>query len=722
MQGILGTSSKHPLMYVSHHDGVIDIYFGMAKFMTIPNDRGSRLFKSAVAILHNAGIRVKDIKESFNLSYSSVIKYANAFKYAKDEEALSSKLKNPGRSRYKMNDEIFSYIHERAEHYRSLGQSYFHNKIIQDVENIFNIQLSREKIRTVLNQNKGTEKSVATKINTKPVAVKEKFISDSKPDDAENSNSNLPMRNRHCGLLLLSSYFSLVLDDYPDEKIKIKEKEYSVNSVLYWWILATLYGLNNIEKQRHVNVNDFEFISGYENLPSVETMRKILFNLSISQETSATTILLQKNIDYFVEIDTDYYLDPHIKSYSGDANLLKVWSTSRNRVCKGSVDTFIHDSNGTPVFSYLKDNFDDFRETIKTFLIDLTKKLHQKSATLIYDRGGFSIELLKIISTRHNFITWQKGFAAKEVRDIKFPNEMFIQFPYNDLGKFRGYTIKFTEDRWRYKDFECRRILFEKETKEHGQFFQSILTNDEKSEGSLIIKKMLKRSLQELDFKKQKKYFGLDDITSYRKLEYNALNDKNSDKQARNRDYDKILKSIRTTKETRGKYLAKLGVKVLSKSFLKKQSDEFLKKHASTIDKINELNQKIAALSAKKKDIDKEISKLAQCKSENREELDLRPKRFYNMIKIISRNIMEKGAKEFVQTYKNLRDYQKVFHMLVSSAGEIEISGTIMYIKLDPFGRKPFREKCNKYFDEFNTKSVKTLDKKFVIQLKKFPP
>ena len=58
-------------------------------------------------------------------------------------------------------------------------------------------------------------------------------------------------------------------------------------------------------------------------------MRTILHNMSISQDLDVSTILLKKNIDYFNQDSSDFYLDPHIEQYTGKKNILSTWSTPK---------------------------------------------------------------------------------------------------------------------------------------------------------------------------------------------------------------------------------------------------------------------------------------------------------------------------------------------------------------------------------------------------------
>ena len=146
--------------------------------------------------------------------------------------------------------------------------------------------------------------------------------------------------------------------------------------------------------------------------------------------------------------------------------------------------------------------------------------------------------------------------------------------------------------------------------------------------------------------------------------------------------------------------------------------DRILKNCPKNKERINELEKINIEIEHKKKlkeTKEKKISKLQQCKDEHIIELDLRAKRIFNIIKLTCRNIFEKGAKDFLESYKNLRDYQKVFRLLTERGGEIQIKDDIMYVKLDSMGRKGFKKKCKEFFRQFNDKKIKTIDGKYIL-------
>jgi len=743
IQGILGASRKHPLFEVEHHQATrtYDIYFGLTKLTTIPDDKRSLLFKSTISMLLGAGVLVQHIVVNFNLSYKTIKKIHSAFAHSGSDEELTRQLRNPGR-KPKLTEEIKRAIYERCKYHKSCGEYRFLKQTVLDIKKEFGITLSRETVRLELLKEANSdyfprERTEKETESASPLALE--IEGNEERTSLMNSKRGV-IRNCYAGMLLLGSFLSLVFDDFPD--LCTSDGRHTLKAVLIWWLVGILVGAKNMERQRYLHLEDFENITGFNGMPPVEAMRTILHELSWSDDTKISSILLKKNVDYFVEDDDDYYLDGHFEEYTGKAPILKGWNTIKNRVSKGNEDYFVHDSKGNPIFSILCDLFDDFRTVIRDILKTIYRLRPGRPITVIYDRGGFSTDLMQEITRKpgHHFVTWQKGFKKQDAAGVVFENTIAIELPYNDLGNWKEYRVDFYEDEWICKGFACRRIIIRREDKikDDKGFVQSILTSDRKTDGGKIVWKILKRFRQENDFKKQKHHFGLDEITSYGKLKYGTLGDKDPSKQTRNPAYVKILAKIRSLKKEREKLFSQLGLGAFKASLLKNISGDILKKQSSVLNEINDLCDDIKEKTTQKKMIKKEVSKLEQCRDQNKVELDLRAKRFLGLIKQTARNIFrsrslvasaglsasalcEQGAQDFLQTYGNLRDYQKVFRQLTRTGGEIEIDGELMHVRLDPFGRRRFQEKCNLYFENINKKNIRTMDGRYIVRFTPFP-
>lgn len=727
MQGILGTSKNNPLFFINHHidTNQIDIFLGFEKIATIPNEKDSLLFRSVIYILISAGIRYIDITNNLNISFKTIKKSIEIFSNSSDDENLKISFRSPGRSIYKMNDGIFQYIHERAEYYRGIGKKNFLKKIQKDLKNKFNIDFSREKLRTELKKNIETKPIIAApeKKEQNSLFKVESISADYKLDTGEKISEINPIvfRNQYAGLLLHNHYLGMVLNDLPTTSVQ--NGSYNLKAILTWWMYAILSGAKNIEQQKYLNKEDFEFITGYKGFPNIVTMRNILKELSLTENTKVSTIILKNNIDYFSVKDNNFYIDGHSEEYTGKGKILEIWHTVKNRALKGIIDYFIHDGHGNPLFSMLLDGFYDFREVIRMILGKLKEMKFPKPWNIIYDRGAFSKELMQEISSVEGqyFISWQKGFKKEEADNVNLEKSMFIEYPYNDVGKIKNYKIFYGEDVWEKKDFSCRRIIICKDKDEKGKkFLQSILTNEVKSDATEIILKIVRgRPWQENDFKKEKNHFGLDEITSYKKIEYGKLEDKDKTKKVNSKIYKQILSEIRKLKIERNKILAGIGLKILCKvevlnaSLIKKLAKKLLDK--KKIDQIKKINKKIQKKIEIKNNTEKNIFKLQQCSDEARVELDLRIKRLFNVIKLTCRNVSEKGAKDFLEIYRNLRDYQNTFRILTRTAGEIKIENNMMHIKLDKFGRQSFQKKGQLYMDQINNLQIRMLDGKYIL-------
>ena len=130
MQGILGTTSKKPLFYVedNKNEHIFKVYLGFRKIITVPDNKKSFLFKSIISMLINTGVCISHIEKNFNLSYKTIIKIDDAFKNSKDDAELKNRLKNPGRTPYKINDEIEKYIYQRILYYKSKAKRFYIKK------------------------------------------------------------------------------------------------------------------------------------------------------------------------------------------------------------------------------------------------------------------------------------------------------------------------------------------------------------------------------------------------------------------------------------------------------------------------------------------------------------------------------------------------------------------------------------------------------------------
>jgi len=64
-------------------------------------------------------------------------------------------------------------------------------------------------------------------------------------------------------------------------------------------------------------------------------------------------------------------------------------------------------------------------------------------------------------------------------------------------------------------------------------------------------------------------------------------------------------------------------------------------------------------------------------------------------------------VKDFLESYKNLRDYQKVFRLLTERGGEIQIKDDIMYAKLDAWVERHSVEDTRNFLTNLKIKNYR---------------
>lgn len=368
---------------------------------------------------------------------------------------------------------------------------------------------------------------------------------------------------------------------------------------------------------------------------------------------------------------------------------------------------------GNPAYFSENDCFYDLRDMIKKMMVRIKKINQGKKFTIIYDRGGFSFEICKYIEVRGNyFITWEKGFKSETVEISFFDNakEMVIKRPRNEVGKFKEYKVKYYSEEYKLEEeYNWKRIII---LREDGGKISSIITNDNKRQEEEVIEKILNRFLQENDFKKIKGYFGFDEITSYRKLTYNELGDKEKSKEITTEKYKEIQRKILKLKNKRKAIFTEIGAKIFKHADIERVNKKFKIKYRKKIKEIIEINKDIKKKQLEKGKTKKDMSKLEKCILDGKEEIDLRPKYIMGILKICARNIFVSGAKEFLKDYPNLRNYQKVFRQLIRSAGKMIYNGDLITIKIKNFGPNRLKEKLEHFLDRINSKNPMLLDGK----------
>jgi hypothetical protein len=471
------------------------------------------------------------------------------------------------------------------------------------------------------------------------------------------------------------------------------------------WVASFLLGTLNIEQTKTLHYSSMRLILGqYIKTP---------YNQRVTIKKMAT----KNNKDHILRFngelvkassETDFYYDPHTKHYTGHLKILATWCPSVRLADKGINMDFIHTTQGHPVYFNTTDNFYDLRErfypNIKQFR-SLINFGPDKCLTIIIDRGIFSKNVFEQVvrSPTEHIITWEKGYECDKWDGKKKADSGNIIRTRNHSKDKHLVNYQFQERLWD-KDTRMRQIIVRVMDKNRKVSIEvSILTDDLKRDTKEIINLMLKRWVQENDFKYMKKHFGINEITTYAFIGYKDLRDKIEDKLYTCGQHKKLTKQIKTIR-------AKLKTCLLREyQFYQKHPDinnKLSEKEKERIAKIQGekqvLDKQLKGLEQERKDSVEKVSKIEELIEEGYQKLDTDVKSFVDAIKILSRNMFYLAFEPFKEKYDNYRDDHVLFRNFLSASGIVNLkSEEKKEVKLIPTMEYPRRIK--KHFDELLT-------------------
>jgi hypothetical protein len=188
-----------------------------------------------------------------------------------------------------------------------------------------------------------------------------------------------------------------------------------------------------------------------ERVPSASGVRKVLYRLLDQTDGGATLeARMTERLIAIATSDDDYavfYVDNHLRPYTGKHVVRKGWRMQDRRVVPGTSDYYVHDEDGLPVFRVSVTSHDHLTD----WLLPIAKRLREalgpnKKIVLAFDRGGaFAEQLAALRDADVDFVTYErKPFA--ELPTTAFDQTIEIRGePYGlhekrqkNLGRKRG--------------------------------------------------------------------------------------------------------------------------------------------------------------------------------------------------------------------------------------------------------------------------------------------
>jgi hypothetical protein len=739
LQLILGTDKRNPCfsIYEDEERHQWHVYYGFELLQVVPQEREGLAFKLMVGQLYNANVKVGALQEVFAVDPKTMKRWGDVIIKGDPEELLRVMAgRQQGR---KLTPEIRALIRLRWPQLQAQGERKYRQKIQEEVEAVFGVRLCGETLRSLFLELRREETSAPPPAPVANIALEPGVLEGEKretdgasgppprvasggagvvtappPGTRQESpeSSDLPQEATlwcdHAGLLLFSTLLTRVAGVVDPAQPLFQQ-----------WLACIWLGALNVEQTKFLNWEDLSLLLGQvARFPTPQRDRLT----ELARTPAGVEALLRFNAELIgAKQGTDFYLDPHTKHYTGMAAVLKGWCPGIRLADKAMHADFLHTAEGHPVYFECTDNFADLRQRVFELVARFRQLMNwtERVLTLVIDRGIFGLEPFEkfLQDPGLEVITWEKDYLPQPWPAEAATRQMMIERLRNHAGDVRRYRFEYREETW-LRDGRLRRILV-RATNPQGKTIEvSILSSDCTRPAAEIIRLMFRRWLQENDFKYLDKHFGINQITSYRMIDYADLAGEIQDrqvhsakhqdlvaqkKQARRRQAALLLQQAQADFKhaKRQQHLEGLAQrkKTLRETAPASPARDEVDKQIAALEKAErhyqshrqERDKKIQALNVQQAELDpqilaeaKEVSRLQELIARQAVRPDTRNKRLMDALKVIARNGFYQALQPFKKAYNNYRDDHDYFRRLTLSSGILQTQAGTVTVHLLP--------------------------------------
>jgi hypothetical protein len=485
---------------------------------------------------------------------------------------------------------------------------------------------------------------------------------------------------------------------------------------------SVLAGAINVEQTKYLNVEDLDVLLGPQ-VRGLGSQRQRLKELATGPTADALLGWNSRRVGAGEQ--SDFYLDPHTKHYTGMAAVLKGWCPTIRWADKALHSDFLHTVTGQPIYFECTDNYEDLRRRLWGVLDRARPTLgwpKDKVITLLIDRAVFGQETFEKVLAEPalHLVTWQKGYQPGGWDETKVSGQCVIQRPRNRAADVQSYQFRYLDQPWA-ADPRWRQLIV-RATNPWGRTVEvAILTDDHTRAAAALVRLMFSRWVQENDFKYLDQHFGINQITSYGVIEYAQLKTQLTDRQVENGTYRALVEEGRqvcaqlgrllwaarqaeqrqAARQTRqaeldrsnraadsaasaGEASAEAGARRREQARLQAAQTRHETSQSARQKKIAALEQQWTQLTGQAAQTQQTVSRLENLITRQMVRLDTGPKRLLDAIKVVARNEFYRALAPFRAAYDNYRDDHEHFRRLTHSAGVLRWNGRALEVHLLP--------------------------------------
>ena len=410
---------------------------------------------------------------------------------------------------------------------------------------------------------------------------------------------------------------------------------YGLQHILLLLAFMVLCRIKSPEQLKKCKPGELGKIMGLDRVPEVRCLRMKIDEIVKQGKAKEYNLSLAK--EWMAEDQcVFFYIDGHVKVYSGEkANLPKKF-VSRQKLClAGMTEFWVNDEIGMPYFMVIGEINEKLADALLNQIVptllkeathlpseaELENNMQLPRFTLVFDREGYDAKLFSELWNKYRIavITYRKNVKDKWIEKDFTPHKTKVIK--------RELTMNICEKKTEIGGMLCREIR----KLSDGGHQTSIVTTNFLLDKAIVAGKMFSRWSQENFFKYAIEDFDLDRLAQY------GVQEANPDLIVVNPLYRKTSYQLKKAKEKQSRLKAK-QMKIVNKNLdqnmdhLKKE----LEKQAKLHDDIQNYQKEIERLTLERKQLKSHIALKEMQVDEKYQNLKTESKLFMNTIKMIA--------------------------------------------------------------------------------------
>jgi hypothetical protein len=409
---------------------------------------------------------------------------------------------------------------------------------------------------------------------------------------------------------------------------------YDLDTIILSLALMYLCRIKNPEQLKHASPGEFGKLLGLDRVPEAKNLRQKISQIVAQQKArqwnrELARCWVEQEETYF------YYVDGHVKVYSGYKAKLGKKHISRLKLClPGMTEFWVNNADGLPYFVVTGEVNEKMQQMIQQKILpELLKNVALKIPeeqlqadpdlprfTLVFDRESYSPLFFAQLWREHRVavISYRKNVTDKWAETDFSEHEVMI-----DSNKV---TMDLAEKNITLNDVEFREVRKKNESSHQT----SIITTNKKLPSLTIAARMFARWAQENFFKYLRQEYDLDRIAYY------IVNNIDGDFKVVNPPHRKLTHKLKKIREKITRKKAKL-YQLIDKNITDESdnTEENFKQQSIVREELQQLELQEQELIEERKKHPYKISIKEMAEQDRYNKLDFESKLFQNIIKMI---------------------------------------------------------------------------------------